>query len=122
AHEDFFLPTLGMRRALHHGSRRANSSTAERASKEAGYRGDRETEKQEERATNLVGETAGGRRPRMERPRGLEPPPTAWQAVGLPLYYGRSGLTFPYNTRRQWRQGPHRGPRGPTRNSPPAVN
>src|SRR5271155_1735093 len=26
----------------------------------------------------------------MERPRGLEPPPTAWQAVVLPLYYGRS--------------------------------
>jgi hypothetical protein len=26
---------------------------------------------------------------RMERPRGLEPPPTAWQAVVLPLYYGR---------------------------------
>ena len=25
----------------------------------------------------------------MERPRGLEPPPTAWQAVVLPLYYGR---------------------------------
>ncbi len=52
AHEDFFLPTLGMRRALHHGSRRANSSTAERASKEAGHRGHRETEKQEERTTN----------------------------------------------------------------------
>src|SRR2546428_675954 len=30
----------------------------------------------------------------MERPRGLEPPPTAWQAVVLPLYYGRSGLTL----------------------------
>jgi hypothetical protein len=27
---------------------------------------------------------------KMERPRGLEPPPTAWQAVVLPLYYGRS--------------------------------
>ena len=26
----------------------------------------------------------------MERTRGLEPPPTAWQAVVLPLYYGRS--------------------------------
>jgi hypothetical protein len=25
----------------------------------------------------------------LERPRGLEPPPTAWQAVVLPLYYGR---------------------------------
>lgn len=33
----------------------------------------------------------------MERPRGLEPPPTAWQAVVLPLYYGRSGLIF-YST------------------------
>jgi hypothetical protein len=32
-----------------------------------------------------------GRRIRkLERPRGLEPPPTAWQAVVLPLYYGRS--------------------------------
>src|SRR5712691_10075061 len=30
----------------------------------------------------------------MERPRGLEPPPTAWQAVVLPLYYGRSRLTL----------------------------
>jgi hypothetical protein len=26
---------------------------------------------------------------KLERPRGLEPPPTAWQAVVLPLYYGR---------------------------------
>ncbi len=29
----------------------------------------------------------------MERPRGLEPPPTAWQAVVLPLYYGRFVLS-----------------------------
>jgi hypothetical protein len=28
----------------------------------------------------------------MERPRGLEPPPTAWQAVVLPLYYGRETI------------------------------
>ena len=27
---------------------------------------------------------------RMERPRGLEPPPGAWQAPVLPLYYGRT--------------------------------
>ena len=47
----------------------------------------------------------------MERPRGLEPPPTAWQAVVLPLYYGRnvreSGgrqLVF-YSTRRELQQG-----------------
>ncbi len=33
----------------------------------------------------------------MERPRGLEPPPTAWQAVVLPLYYGRSAYAF-YST------------------------
>ena len=30
----------------------------------------------------------------MERPRGLEPPPTAWQAVVLPLYYGRFATIF----------------------------
>lgn len=30
----------------------------------------------------------------MERPRGLEPPPTAWQAVVLPLYYGRISYIF----------------------------
>lgn len=30
----------------------------------------------------------------MERPRGLEPPPTAWQAVVLPLYYGREKGRF----------------------------
>jgi hypothetical protein len=29
------------------------------------------------------------RKQNLERPRGLEPPPTAWQAVVLPLYYGR---------------------------------
>lgn len=28
----------------------------------------------------------------MERPMGLEPTPTAWQAVVLPLYYGRAVL------------------------------
>ncbi len=34
-----------------------------------------------------------GSRGKLERPRGLEPPPTAWQAVVLPLYYGRSQRT-----------------------------
>ena len=33
----------------------------------------------------------------MERPRGLEPPPTAWQAVVLPLYYGRFGVNLLYS-------------------------
>src|SRR5712692_9386564 len=43
---------------------------------------------------------------RMERPRGLEPPPTAWQAVVLPLYYGRSASPcLAYSTRTKKRQG-----------------
>ena len=51
----------------------------------------------------------------MERPRGLEPPPTAWQAVVLPLYYGRFAQSF-YSMaarRRQaavaWRNTPPHG-------------
>ena len=43
----------------------------------------------------------------MERPRGLEPPPTAWQAVVLPLYYGRPAGKIIYNTPLGTRQGPH---------------
>lgn len=30
----------------------------------------------------------------MERPRGIEPPPTAWQAVVQPLYYGRISVSL----------------------------
>jgi hypothetical protein len=34
----------------------------------------------------------------LERPRGLEPPPGAWQAPVLPLYYGRLSNIETYNT------------------------
>jgi hypothetical protein len=37
----------------------------------------------------LVGLGEAGKYREMERPRGIEPPPTAWQAVVRPLYYGR---------------------------------
>jgi hypothetical protein len=30
---------------------------------------------------------------KLERPRGLEPPPGAWQAPVLPLYYGRVSVS-----------------------------
>ncbi len=56
----------------------------------------------------------------MERPRGLEPPPTAWQAVVLPLYYGRSTCSS-YSMGLRRRQAPqgttvqrHTPPRFPT--------
>src|SRR3990172_9713522 len=39
------------------------------------------------------------RRRKMERPRGLDPPPTAWQAVVLPLYYGRFASAFQFIAR-----------------------
>lgn len=35
---------------------------------------------------------------KLERPMGLEPTPTAWQAVVLPLYYGRLDVRLFYST------------------------
>lgn len=49
----------------------------------------------------------------MERPRGLEPPPTAWQAVVLPLYYGRSEQ--PIFSTPIYSMGAQRGQEGYTR-------
>src|SRR6266852_3065834 len=42
----------------------------------------------------------------LERPRGLEPPPTAWQAVVLPLYYGRFSQQILYNMQERLSQEP----------------
>ncbi len=55
----------------------------------------------------------GGERLKLERPRGLEPPPTAWQAVVLPLYYGRPTAFFFYSTHTERPQG-RRARRGRT--------
>src|SRR5712664_742512 len=44
----------------------------------------------------------------LERPRGLEPPPTAWQAVVLPLYYGRFSQQILYNMQERLSQEPVR--------------
>src|SRR6266581_4360636 len=44
----------------------------------------------------------------LERPRGLEPPPTAWQAVVLPLYYGRFSQQILYSMQERLPQEPLR--------------